>query len=77
MLWEVIREAGYLPRHRVVLYLEGSEALLHLLSHREKEIRERAGIEKISFSLLPNHAFDVEREVRIDGNLLRLRIKKV
>ncbi len=84
MIREVVRQiqgmrkkAGYKPRHRILIQCSGTDFLNKILEKNKEFILRRTIAEEFQLGKRPKQVFDVERDMKIEGQNLWLAIKKL
>lgn len=84
MVREVVRQiqgmrkkAGYKPRHRILIQCSGTDFLNKILEKNKEFILRRTIAEEFQLGKRPKQVFDVERDMKIEGQNLWLAIKKL
>ncbi len=74
---EMRKKAGYKPRHRVLVRYSGTSNLNKILNKNKNFIQEEAKVKNFRLGEKPKQVFDIEREVKVDGQKLWLAIRKL
>ena len=74
---EMRKQAGYKPQDKVRLRYTGDEQLKEILKENEKTIMSSVGLKEMREGDQPKQTFDVEEEFSLEGQNLRLSIRKL
>ena len=73
---EMRKKAGYKPRHRILVRYSGPSNLNEILNKNRKFVQGEAKVKTFRSGKKPEHVFDIEKEMKIDQQILWLAIKK-
>ncbi len=73
---EMRKQAGYKPQDRIRLRYTGAEELKEILQENEKAIMSQVGLKEMREGDRSEQTFDVEEEFSLEGQTLRLAIRK-
>ena len=71
------KKAGYKPCHRILIQCSGTDFLNKILEKNKEFILRRTIAEGFQLGKRPKQVFDVERDMKIEGQNLWLAIKKL
>ena len=74
---EMRKKAGYKPRHKISTRYSGTPNLNKLLDKNKNFIQKEAKIKSFQIGDRPKRVFDIEREIKIDAQILWLGIRKI
>ena len=74
---EMRKDAGYKPRHRILLRFSGDKTVAVLFLQNKRTIQAIAGVKELREGKDVNHAFDIERTVSLDGKELWMGLKRL
>ena len=74
---EMRKDAGYKPRHRILLRFSGDKTVATLFLQNKRTIQAIAGVKELREGKDVNHAFDIERTVSLDGKELWMGLKRL
>ncbi len=74
---EMRKKAGYKSRHRISVRYSGTPNLNEILSKNKDFIQKEAKVKNFQIGDMPKRVFDIEREIKVDGQILWLGIKKI
>jgi len=74
---EMRKKAGYKPRHRILVQCSGTPELNKILIKNKNLILKETKAKDFCFGERPKLVFNIEKEIKVDGQKLWLAIKKI
>jgi len=74
---EMRKKAKLRPFHEILICCQGGEGLERILMKHKELILKETRAQDFLLSEKPEEIFDIEKEITLEGEILRLRIKRV
>jgi len=70
ILQDMRKEAGYKPRHKIVIKYEAEGELSSLILQQQKSLKENVGAKEMQEGIGEKEVFDIQKELQVDGKKL-------